>query len=119
MPVKNSISEFGLKQIDKKKLYNFLREMEFNRLLSSAISTYGETKFSADINKIKDETNNSKISKNNYHLISSNMKITIIKCLLWVEPHLRKLESVFELPFLLDIFVKNILFQLTSCLKYL
>ena len=34
VPVKNSISEFGLKQIDKKKLYNFLREMEFNRLLS-------------------------------------------------------------------------------------
>ena len=24
------------------KLYNFLREMEFNRLLSSAISAYGE-----------------------------------------------------------------------------
>ena len=40
--------EFELKNIDKKKnLYNFLREMEFNRLLSSAISTYGEdlTKF--------------------------------------------------------------------------
>ena len=40
VPVKNSIDEFELKQIDKKKLYNFLREMEFNRLLSSAISKY-------------------------------------------------------------------------------
>ena len=45
VPVKNSIGEFELKQIDKEKLYNFLREMEFNRLLSSAISKYGETEF--------------------------------------------------------------------------
>ena len=41
VPVKNKIEEFELKEIDKQKLYNFLREMEFNRLLSSAISTYG------------------------------------------------------------------------------
>ena len=34
-----------LKEIDKKKLFNFLRDMEFNRLLSSAISTYGEIDF--------------------------------------------------------------------------
>ena len=33
---------FNLKEIDKDKLYKFLREMEFNRLLSSAISAYGE-----------------------------------------------------------------------------
>ena len=46
VPVKNKIEEFELKEIDKQKLYNFLREMEFNRLLSSAISTYGETDFS-------------------------------------------------------------------------
>ena len=45
VPVKNKIEEFELKKIDKKKLYEFLREMEFNRLLSSAISTYGETDF--------------------------------------------------------------------------
>ena len=54
VPVKNQIEEFVLKEIDREKLYNFLREMEFNRLLSSAISTYGETKFS-QTNKIKDE----------------------------------------------------------------
>ena len=38
VPGKNKIEEFELKEIDKQKLYNFLREMEFNRLLSSAIS---------------------------------------------------------------------------------
>ncbi len=37
VPVKNQIEEFVLKDIDREKLYNFLREMEFNRLLSSAI----------------------------------------------------------------------------------
>ena len=55
VPVKNSISEFGLKQIDKKKLYNFLREMEFNRLLSSAISKYGESEFENNEPKIKEK----------------------------------------------------------------
>ena len=75
VPVKSKVEEFELKEINREKLYNFLREMEFNRLLSSAISTYGETKFSADTNKIKDETNNSKISKNNYHLIKSEEEV--------------------------------------------
>ncbi len=41
VPVKNKIEEFVLKEIKKDKLYNFLREMELNRLLSSVISTYG------------------------------------------------------------------------------
>mgnify|MGYP001233257566 CR=1 FL=1 len=75
VPVKSKVEEFELKEIDREKLYNFLSEMEFNRLLSSAISTYGETKFSTDTNKIKDEINNSKISKNNYHLIKSEEEI--------------------------------------------
>ena len=43
----------------KENLYNFLREMEFNRLLSQAISFYGE------------ETNN----KNNLSTKSINKKI--------------------------------------------
>ena len=42
VPVKNNIKEFKLKEINREKLYNFLREMEFNRLLSSVISAYGE-----------------------------------------------------------------------------
>jgi DNA polymerase-1 len=41
-PVEKKIEDFHLKEMDKDKLYKFLREMEFNRLLSSAISTYGE-----------------------------------------------------------------------------
>ncbi len=42
VPIKNQLNEFLLKNVDKDKLYNFLREMEFNRLLSQAISFYGE-----------------------------------------------------------------------------
>jgi DNA polymerase I len=42
VPVKNDPSEFKIKDIDKDKLYEFLREMEFNRLLSNVISFYGE-----------------------------------------------------------------------------
>ncbi len=42
VPVKNNPNDFLIKEIDKKKLYNFLREMEFNRLLSQAINFYGE-----------------------------------------------------------------------------
>ena len=45
VPIKNKIRDFKLKEIDKKKLYDFLREMEFNRLLSTVISTYGEIGF--------------------------------------------------------------------------
>ena len=43
VPIKNKPNEFLIKKINKDKLYNFLREMEFNRLLSQAISFYGET----------------------------------------------------------------------------
>ena len=42
VPVKNDLNKFLIKEIDKDKLYTFLREMEFNRLLSQAISFYGE-----------------------------------------------------------------------------
>ncbi len=42
VPIKNEPNEFLIKKINKDKLYNFLREMEFNRLLSQAISFYGE-----------------------------------------------------------------------------
>ena len=34
VPVKQKLETFELKKIDKQKLYDFLREMEFNRLLS-------------------------------------------------------------------------------------
>ena len=67
VPVKNSIGEFELKQIDKEKLYNFLREMEFNRLLSSAISKYGETEFEKKESNIS-KKDISKISNKNYQM---------------------------------------------------
>ena len=42
VPVKDDPSSFILKEVQKEKLYEFLREMEFNRLLSQAINFYGE-----------------------------------------------------------------------------
>ncbi len=62
----NNIDEFELKQVDKDKLYSFLREMEFNRLLSSAISTYGESKFSGGEIKTAKSNEESNISKESY-----------------------------------------------------
>jgi len=70
VPVKNEITEFKLKEIDKQKLYNFLREMEFNRLLSSVISKYGDL----ELNKEKNATNKKnsiEINKKNYFLIEN------------------------------------------------
>ncbi|MDB9784128.1 DNA polymerase I [Pelagibacteraceae bacterium] len=43
VPVKDDPSTFIMKKVNTKKLYNFFRDMEFNRLLSRAISFYGET----------------------------------------------------------------------------
>ena len=71
-PVEKNLTDFKLKEIDKNKLYNFLREMEFNRLLSSAISVYGEP----NLEKFKNEKveknilDQKPINKKNYHLIS-------------------------------------------------
>jgi DNA polymerase-1 len=55
VPVKNDPSEFLIKDVDKDKLYKFLREMEFNRILSQAISFYGdpESKDSGEEMKLK------------------------------------------------------------------
>ena len=75
VPVKNKINEFKLKEIDKKKLYDFLREMEFNRLLSSAISFYGEASFSKEKKYFSTDKNNVKISKKNYQLIDTEEEI--------------------------------------------
>ena len=43
VPVKDDLNSFILKDVQKEKLYDFLREMEFNKLLSRAIGFYGET----------------------------------------------------------------------------
>ena len=37
VPLKNDATDFIIKDIDKDKLYNFLRDMEFNRLLSQSV----------------------------------------------------------------------------------
>jgi len=41
VPVKDDLSSFVLKEVQKDKLYDFLKDMEFNRLLSRVISFYG------------------------------------------------------------------------------
>jgi len=43
VPVKDDLNSFILKDVQNEKLYDFLREMEFNKLLSRAIGFYGET----------------------------------------------------------------------------
>ena len=68
VPVKDKIEDFILKEIDKQKLYSFLRDMEFNRLLSSVISAYGENSF-VDKNNLHDGKKEIKISHKNYFLI--------------------------------------------------
>ena len=69
VPTNIKLDQLSLKEIDKEKLYKFLREMEFNRLLSSAISVYGEPNFSTtkDNEIIKNKEN--PIDKKNYYLI--------------------------------------------------
>ena len=75
VPVKEKLNEFILKEIDKDKLYNYLREMEFNRLLSLTISNYGQPDLTG--NK-KNENFNEKqknINKKNYFLIKNEKEI--------------------------------------------
>ena len=69
-PVKQNLEDFKLKEIDKEKLYKFLREMEFNRLLSSAISAYGEPNLESIKSGIEESPKHEKINSKNYHLIN-------------------------------------------------
>ena len=70
VPLKNNVSDFIIKDINKDKLYEFLREMEFNRLLSQAISFYGEPT-SAETKK-KDFTKKNIINTKSYKTISES-----------------------------------------------
>ncbi len=74
-PVERKIEEFNLKEIDKDKLYKFLREMEFNRLLSSVISAYGEPELGEIASERKPEKKQQNINKKNYHLITNEKEI--------------------------------------------
>ena len=69
-PITRDLDEFELKEINKDKLYKFLREMEFNRLLSSAISVYGEPDFINETNNKNINHKQISIDKKNYHLIT-------------------------------------------------
>jgi len=70
VPVKNDPNEFLIKDINKDKLYEFLRDMEFNRLLSQAISFYGEP----DSKDFIDQTTSKKVSKINVKSYKSILK---------------------------------------------
>jgi DNA polymerase-1 len=74
-PVEKKIEEFKLKEIDKERLYKFLREMEFNRLLSSVISTYGEPELEETLIESKPQKKQQNVNKKNYHLITSEKEI--------------------------------------------
>jgi len=74
-PIEMKLNDFELKRIDKDKLYKFLREMEFNRLLSSAISAYGEPDFSGEKKDIQLKEKKVEIDKKNYFLITEQSKI--------------------------------------------
>ncbi|MDB4250262.1 DNA polymerase I [Candidatus Pelagibacter sp.] len=74
-PVERKIEEFNLKEIDKDKLYKFLREMEFNRLLSSVISAYGEPELGEIVSERKPEKKQQNINKKNYRLITNEKEI--------------------------------------------
>ncbi|MDA7638368.1 DNA polymerase I [Candidatus Pelagibacter sp.] len=74
-PVERKIEEFHLKEIDKDKLYKFLREMEFNRLLSSVISAYGEPELGEIARETKPEKKHQNINKKNYYLITNEKEI--------------------------------------------
>ena len=67
VPVKDDPGSFIFKDVNKENLFNFLREMEFNRLLSQAISFYGEE----NSNISNKEINKNKISKINTKLYKS------------------------------------------------
>ena len=70
-PVNKNLTDLELKSIDKDKLYKFLREMEFNRLLSSAISAYGEPNLTSIKNEVKIEKNQKAINKKEYYIIEN------------------------------------------------
>ena len=74
-PIDRKIEEFKLLEIDKDKLYKFLREMEFNRLLSSAISAYGEPDLPSQNIDLKIKKKPQVINKKNYYLIKNEKEI--------------------------------------------
>ena len=71
VPVKEDADSFRIKPVNKDELYSFLREMEFNRLLSQVISFYGEDGETKKISELKD-LKKSLINIKSYKSILSN-----------------------------------------------
>ena len=71
VPVKEKPEDFIMKNVDREKLFEFLREMEFNRLLSQAISFYGET-----------QTSNSNESSETVKKLEKNINPKSYECIL-------------------------------------
>jgi len=84
VPVKEKPEDFIMKKVDKEKLFKFLREMEFNRLLSQAISFYGET-------QMPDLDESSEIKKK----IEKNISTKSYECIL-DEKNLNKWIKILE-----------------------
>jgi DNA polymerase-1 len=74
VPLKDDATDFIIKAINKDKLYNFLQDMEFNRLLSQAISFYGESG-NKDLNKKTQVRKKNKINTKNYETISNEKQL--------------------------------------------
>ncbi len=73
VPVKENIESFLIKDVEKEKLYNFLREMEFNRLLSQVISSYGEPTAKSD--NVASENKKEKIDLKKYETITDEKQL--------------------------------------------
>ena len=77
VPVKDDLESFILKDVNKENLFNFLREMEFNRLLSQAISFYGAN---SEEKKIETKFETSEVITNKYkNILSENDLDKLIK----------------------------------------
>ncbi len=74
VPLKNNADEFIIKDVNKDKLYDFLRDMEFNRLLSQAISFYGESG-DKDFNEKTTVKKSNKINTKAYKTISNEKQL--------------------------------------------
>ena len=74
VPLKDKATDFIIKEINKDKLYDFLRSMEFNRLLSQAISFYGEPDNKNSNKKIQTRKNN-RINTKIYKTISNEKQL--------------------------------------------
>ena len=74
VPIENKIESFDIKPVEKNKLYDFLREMEFNRLLSQAIDFYGEPD-EKNINKNSKKSIIKKIDISKYKTINQEQEL--------------------------------------------